>query len=1013
MNAIALTDLNGLYGTINFYKKARELNIKPIIGVELPLSHSKKDNVVILAKDYYGYTQLCELITEFHLNKNFDLFSALKQLYENGICKDNDCHFIVLTNNINLAKISSSFLDNKHLYIELNLNIKKISSILNLAESINRKIVITGNVYFGKYEDYKIHRLLRAISELKTINSRTYNFIARPENHFQSIKELTELEAYCNSLLIPTVEIANMCDISLPIDGYKFPKFPAESTIESYTYLRKVCEMGAIERYKVSNYGQLSKPIKDRIEKELSVINRLGFTDYFLFVWDIVQYANKNNIPVIGRGSAANSIVSYLLGITNVDPLAYNLYFERFLNSERKSPPDVDIDFCWKRRDEVLNYVYKKYGMEKVGMISTHVKFMGRSLIREIGKAIGLPETYLNNITSRLPYFCNASQIIEATKNIPECRTLPIKEEPLKTILAYANRIDGFPRHLSIHPGGIVITPEQITNFVPLEQAKKGLAITQYDMFSIEDIGLIKIDLLSQRSLSVYADVLKTVQETYSKPLIDDLEKIYEDEETKKLIRNGKTIGCFYIESPAMRQLLKKLKVDNFLMLTAASSVIRPGVAESGMMQQYIRRHNKIEPVNYLHPKMETILKETYGVMIYQEDVLRVAHEIIGLSLQEADLLRRAMSGKKRSKKEMEKLRCKFISTAISNGINKAIAIEIWRQIESFAGYAFCKAHSASYAQLSFKVAYLKAHYPAEFMAAVLSNQGGFYHPSVYLSEARLMNLHILPVNINKSDYYYKAEIFFTNKNDAAKQICKNAIRVGFVQIKNISMNTINSILKEREKGIFRSIEDFLYRVNVPYSEAYILTRLGAMKFNSENLDEDKINNQLTTPQMLWKLKALYPVIQKLKSKKNHILLKNLPSLQEIPKIPEYSITEQIKIEEEYLGMAVTTHPLIPYLKQIKYHACISSSNFYKYIGKIIICVGWLTTLKRITTSKGKYMLFVGFEDLDGFFETTLFPDVYQKYGAVLIDRGPYLIQGKIIEDFGYISINVVFIKHM
>lgn len=1015
MPAIALTDHNGMYGTIQFYKKANETGLKPILGVELLLEKKNRSSTVLLAKDYYGYTQLCDLVSEFHINKEFSLFSSLERLYEEGRRKDNDCHFIILTNDFEIANVVSKYINRDHLYIEINPGVsEKVVSLVNLAEAINRKVIITGNVYFEKRKDYAIHKLLRTIVEHRTLSSYSYDFISTPENYFKTANEVQKLSSFSSSLLAPVISIVEMCNVVLPMDGYKFPKFSDTKGLESSVFLKSICEQEACKRYKVRDYKFLPSSVKDRIRYELSVINKLGFTDYFLFVWDIVQYVKRKSIPVIGRGSAANSIISYILGITDVEPLSNNLYFERFLNLGRKNPPDIDIDFCWKRREEVLNYVYRKYGFDRVAMISTHVKFMGRSLIREIGKAMGIPEKYLNSICSRLPYFFNGSQITEAIEKIPECRTLPIKQEPLQTILRYATNINGFPRHLSIHPGGIVISPTKITNFVPLEKATKGLVITQYDMFSVEDIGLIKIDLLSQRSLSVYSDTLKTVKELYSETIEDDLNKIYQDEQTKALIREGKTIGCFYIESPAMRQLLKKLQVDTFQMLTAASSVIRPGVAESGMMQQYIRRLHKIEPINYLHPKMEQILKDTYGIMIYQEDVLRVAHEIIGLSLQEADLLRRAMSGKERSREEMLKLHKKFLQTAISNGIKKTIADEIWRQIESFAGYAFCKAHSASYAQLSFKVAYLKTHYPAEFMAAVLSNQGGFYHPSVYVSEAHHMNLHILPVNVNKSNYQYTTEKYIhPNYSDQIQQKRNNAIRIGFIQVKNLSYKTIDNILKERQKGLFTSLEDFLYRVDIPYSEASILTKLATMQFNNINLLNDNHRKELTTPQMLWKLKAIYPTINNLKKKKNCSILKEIPLYQEIPYIEEYSIKEKVKIEENYLGMTITVHPLKLYIQEIQDNECISSSNFQKYTGQTIYCVGWLTALKRVMTSKGKYMLFISFEDLDGFYETVLFPTVYSNYGTSLIDRGPYLIKGEVVDDFGFICINVITIKHL
>ncbi len=996
MSAIALTDHNGIYGSIIFYKKAKEIGIKPILGAAI------EPSIVILAKDFYGYSQLCQLITELHLNPNFSFINSIKKMIAEGLAKDNYIHFIVMTSKPQLAKELSSFFDKDHLYIEVNPSSKNPSTLLHLAESLNLKIVITGKVYFAEEKDYELHRLLRAIDELKTINANHFNFIANKKDYFYSPKEMQRLYSLCPKAIVSTYEIVERCNVDLPIGEFKFPRYPVPKGESSNSFLRKLCFFGALKRYKVNSISKLFQAVVNRLNYELEVIEKLGFSDYFLVVYDVVQEAKRRGIPHIGRGSAANSIVSYVLGITEVDPLQYNLYFERFLNSERKTPPDIDIDFCWKRRDDILNYVYKKYGEDKVAMISTYVCFSGRSSVREVGKALGVSEAELNKFTASLPHFFSGSNIREAIEKIPECRSLPIDEPPFNQILRYAERIDGFPRHLSIHAGGIVISPSTITDYVALEKATKGFVITQYDMFSIEDMGLVKIDLLSQRSLSVWSDTIASIKKYYKEKLPNELEYYFTDRQTKELIKNGETIGCFYIESPAMRGLLKKLKVDNFEMLTAASSVIRPGVAESGMMQQYIRRHHKVESITYLHPKMQEILNETYGVMIYQEDVIRVAHEIIGLSLQEADLLRRAMSGKERSNEKMQELKDNFMKHADANNISSETAQEIWRQISSFAGYAFCKAHSASYAQLSFKVAYLKAHYPAEFMAAVLSNQGGFYHTSVYISEAKRLNLHILLPDINKSDYYYTSE--FYNSNFKTSTIRRNnAIRIGFLQIKHLSHKTIETILRERKKRLFKSLPDFIIRTNLPYSEIEILIKIGAM---------DNLNN-LTRPQLLWQLKTVYPLIKKCRADKNSIIRSEDFEKIEIPYLPEYPLSEKVKIEQEYLDIAVSAHPLTLYLNRIKENNFISSDKFKEYIGKKINAIGWLAALKRTLTSKGEYMVFISFEDLCGFYETTLFPRVYSEYGHCLTDRGPYLISGKIQNDFGYLSIICESLAHI
>jgi len=431
-------------------------------------------------------------------------------------------------------------------------------------------------------------------------------------------------------------------------------------------------------------------------------------------------------IPCLGRGSAANSIVSYLLGLTPVDPIALNMYFERFLNPARQSPPDIDIDFSSQRRDDILNYVYERWGADRAAMISTHVTFRARGAFREVAKVFGLSDKEITTIARHMPH-ASAAGLGSLKERFPEMRGIDLNAEPYRHIIPLASRLHGCPRHLGIHCGGIVIAPNKLTEFTALARSAKGLSVTQYEMFSVEDVGLIKIDLLGNCGLDAYEETIKTLARRGIRPPAHDLETVLTDPATVDLVRSGRTMGCFYIESPGMRQLLKRLKTQTFLELTAASSVIRPGVAESGMMQEYIRRVRGEAPRQPSHPLMLKLLPETRGVMIYQEDVIRVAHELAGLSLAEADLLRRAMSGKLRSMNRMNDVREQFIAGCEANGVDTASALTIWRQIASFSGYSFCKAHSAAFASLSWKVAYLKAHYPAEYMAAVLSHSGGFY----------------------------------------------------------------------------------------------------------------------------------------------------------------------------------------------------------------------------------------------------------------------------------------------
>jgi DNA-directed DNA polymerase III PolC len=977
MTSLALTDTNALYGAILFFQMAKAEGLKPILGAELDDSEGK---AVVLARSETGFAQLCRLTTRKQLDENFSLIEVLRQELT-----DTEQEVFVLSQSPKLLRESSKFIRPQKLYVEINNLLdassqKKMRELMQLAEELKLPLVATNNVHFIRPKYHRIHRILTAIRSNTTLGTLPPKSTISPQGWLKSPQEMRQLFRQLPHACDNALRIAHQCQLELELGKYYFPPFSLPEGETPYSYLCKLCFKGVAKRYK-----PLSEKVMDRLNSELHVIDRLGFSTYFLIVWDIVNFAKKRGMPTLGRGSAANSLVAYALGITHIDPLRYNLFFERFLNPERKTPPDIDLDFGWKDRDKVVDYVYEKYGPHRVAMICTFNTFSLRSSVREVAKAVGLPEDEIAPFTSRLPHFFVRS-IEEAVEKLPECRELPIKEEPFRSIVKVGTIIQGYPRHLAVHAGGIVISPYTLTDKVPLQRATKGIIITQYDMHDIEKLGLIKIDLLCQRSLAVASDTLKTIKEHYGKKLdLNSDERIQKDPATVQLIREGNTIGCFYIESPGMRGLLKKLRVSTFEMLTAASSVIRPGVAQSGMMQQFIRRHNGKEKVKYLHPKMKEILAETYGVMIYQEDVIKVAHAIAGMSLGEADLLRRAMSGKGRSREAMERLARDFIKSAMARGVSRLVAREIWRQIASFAGYAFCKAHSASYAKLSYQVAYLKAHYPAEFMAAVISNQGGFYHTSVYLEEARRMGIRILLPDINLCDYHYIGK--------------KDWIRIGLMQIKNMSRKTIESILEARKQSIFDSLSDFLMRTEIEFQEVADLIKCGAMECFPQ-----------TRPELLWVLELNFEKIKRLK--KNQPGETNLfsskamlSSSENFPSIPDYPLEEKLRLEKQILEMTVSHHPLESYRKKLNRIELIESKNLFRYRGKRVKLAGWLVTTKRCTTSKGEFMKFVTLEDLSGVYDAVLFPKVYQKYGHLIVSRGPFIIEGKVDEDCGHCTI--------
>ncbi|MBN2288771.1 MAG: DNA polymerase III subunit alpha, partial [Candidatus Glassbacteria bacterium] len=788
--------------------------------------------------------------------------------------------------------------------------------------------------------------------------------------------------------LVNTCRIAGRCNVELPVERVIFPEVKLPHGESAYSRLLKAAFRGACRRYR-----PMRAEVLERLRAELEVIDRLGFAPYFLAVADIARFARRKRIPMVGRGSAANSLVSYCLGITDVDPIRYELFFERFLNPERNSPPDIDLDFSWRRRDEVLDYVYRTYGADRVAMICTYVTFSSRLAFRETAKAMGLTPAEINRFSRVLPRRALGS-LGTLEQQWPECRGLPVREEPYRSVLELAARLDGFPRHLSIHAGGIVVSPFPLTDLVPLERSAKGLVVTQYDMFAVEELGLVKIDLLSQRSLSVVEDVVRSVERrTGARPGIGDLDRLCADPDTVRLIETGRTMGCFYIESPAMRALLAKLRVRTFEMLTAASSVIRPGVAESGMMDEFIERHNGRRPVEYLHPDLEELLGGTYGVMIYQEDVIRVAHRIAGMSLGEADMLRRAMSGKMRSHEAMTRMHRRFLGGAAARGVENGVAREIWRQIESFAGYAFCKAHSASYARVSFQVAFLKAHYPAEFMAAVISNGGGFYGPSAYVEEARRMGLAILPPDINRSGRDYEGH--------------GRQVRVGLDSIAGITRRTLERTVEARDAaGFFTSLRDFCRRVGPAYSEARTLVRCGA--FDSF---------ELTRPELLWRLEFLYSQthgreMEQGPGREDSPLFPDLDLgtvRRVVPRLAEYSFPCRLRLENEILGFTVSAHPLALLGRTSAGNGggCpqVAARELGAHRGRRVRIVGRPIARKRIRTSKNQSMMFLSLDDTGGTFEVVVFPDCYGKYGAVAVGPGPFLVTGRVAEEHGVTTV--------
>lgn len=952
MKALALTDTDGLYGAISFYKAARAAGVKPILGAKL-------GPCVALARDREGYAQLCHIVTALQLGQ-VDIEKLGEWPFPFGMERlfviSSDIPLLTRLHQRGLRPLAAltHYGDARTRY--------RASKLYGIAQELGLRSVAINPVMFLQPEHYAIHRVLTAIRLNTTVDQLSDKATAHPGDYFRAPDLMDRLYAEWPDALDCSDWIAEECQIDLPLGKPIFPAFPLPEGETPFSWLWKKSFEGLKQRY-----HPLTSPVIDRLRYELNTIDSLGFSTYFLIVADIVRFARERQIPTVGRGSAANSLVAYALGITRVDPFKYGLYFERFLNPARSDAPDIDLDICWRRRDEVIDYVYETYGRDRVAMICTLNTFQARSAIREVAKASGLTDRQINGLVRALPHY-GAHDIRTMVSTIPECKGINLDEEPLKSILEITEFIDGFPRHLSIHAGGLVIAPEPLTRFVPLQRATKGILITQYDMKPVEELGLVKMDLLGHRALTVIDDTVKSVRK--NRGLALDIEAIPDaDPRTAEMLHAGKTIGCFQIESPAMRGLLQKVQAYDIHTLIQCIALVRPGASGSGMKQHFIDRHHGREAVEYLHPALEAVLGETYGVMIYQEDVLKVAHAVAGMDLTEADALRRAMS-KKRSPREMAKSMKRFLDKARANGVEESAALAIWELIANFAAYAYCKAHAATYGELAYQCAYLKTHYPAEIFAAVLSNRGGFYSPPVYLEEAKRMGIEIRPPDVTRSEYTYTPE--------------DDAIRVGFLEVRNLSQNAVQAILEARRDAPFQHLGDCLARAHIHQADAEALFHAGAFDAFGD-----------PRPAQLWQIKCFY----------RQAVREDAPLFGDAlpkPALPDYSARKRTDQEWESLGLLTQGHPMQYHLPFLHEHTLIRSTDLPRYAGHIVTLAGWLITERRLNLNDGHgLMKFLTLEDTHGAYEAVLFPEAYRRFGHLLAQPGPFLLTGLVQSEHG------------
>jgi DNA-directed DNA polymerase III PolC len=959
MQALALTDSGGLYGAIPFYQTAKAAGIKPILGVNI-------ESAVVLARDREGYAELCRLVTAYRLEEGFRLADWPFVEHFFVLCAERAVIEALHARGIRPLVAVTHYGDARSRY--------RASQSLALARRWGLRPVAVNPVYFLEPGHARIHRVLSAIRRNTTIACLGPADVAHPRAWFRTPDEMARLYAEWPETLANAEWVAEQCNLELPLGKPLFPEFSLPRGETPFSFLWKQAFRGVAQRYR-----PLTAAVMDRLRYELDVIRQLGFASYFLIVWDIVQYARQQGIPIVGRGSAANSLVAYVLDVTRADPLKYDLYFERFLNLSRTDCPDIDLDICWRRRDAVINYVYTKYGADRVAMIATFNTFQARSAIRETAKAFGLTDREIGEVARRLPHY-RARDIRTVTEYLPECRGLRFDQEPLKSILEIGEFIDGFPRHLSIHSGGLVIAPEPLTRFTPLQRAAKGILITQYDMYPIEDLGLVKIDLLGHRSLTVIDETVEKVRE--NRGILIDVERLPEpDKLTGGLIREGRTIGCFQIESPAMRALLRHVGADNTDMLIKTLSLIRPGPSGSGMKKHFIDRHLGREETVYLHPALRAVLGDTYGVMLYQEDILKVANVIAGMNLAEADALRRAMS-KRRSPDQMARSMKGFLEKAIVNGVEASVAEAIWGLIANFSEYAYCKAHASTYGELAYQCTYLKAHFPAEFLASVLSNRGGFYHPAVYLEEARRCGIEIRPPDVNKSAFTYTVE--------------GEAVRVGLVELRGLSHCAVKGVIEARQSSPFRTFGDLYRRARLSPSDAEILIHAGACDGFGQ-----------TRPQLLWEGRLYQRAAEHEGASASQLVFHYPDVSSRVPRLPDYSRKKRADLEWTTCGLAISTHPIEYYLPEVVGRLLVLSADLALYAGRQVTLVGWLIAERRVGLKGRGCMKFLTLEDPAGVFEAVLFPRAYQEYGDLLTSHGPYFITGNVQDENGYCSLIV------
>lgn len=945
MKQIVLTDINNTSACLNFVRLAAQYEVRPILGIDL--RNGVEPCFIGIAKNNKGYQELNGFLS-YHLHHNIEIPQRAPEF------KD---VFVIYPFETVLLNGLDDFFSHEFIGISLkDLRRLPFSRLKNYTD----KLVVQQAVTFRNKRDFNAHRLLRAIDNNVLLSKLDENEVADEDEKMYAVDDLVRAFSAFGFILENTERLLDNCTIQFDFSNKRTSqnqKYYTNNREGDEVLLEKLCKEGLSYRYE-----KVSKTVEERLTKELKLIKDKDFVSYFLINWDIISHARDKGFYYVGRGSGANSIVAYLLRITDVDPIDLDLYFERFINMFRTNPPDFDIDFSWRDREYMTQYIFKRF--KNVALVGTYVTFKYKGVVRELGKVFGLPKAEIDMLSSGNM----VSSKLDSMANL---------------VLKYGKLIEGMPNYVSVHASGILISERPLHWFSVTHMPPKGFATVHFDMVIAEDVGLFKFDILAQRGLGKIKDTLAIVQ--YNQPDkanfdIHNVNKFYADPKINNLIKTAQCMGCFYVESPAMRMLLKKLEVDNYMGLVAASSIIRPGVAKSGMMREYILRHrDQGRAQERAHPIMLDIMPETYGVMVYQEDVIKVAHHFADLDLGEADVLRRGMSGKFRSREEFQKVKDKFIGNCKKKGIEDTVIFEVWDQVASFAGYAFAKGHSASYAVESYQSLFLRMYFPLEYMVAVLNNGGGFYHPEFYIHEARMLGATIHAPCINSS---------LENNRIQGKHIY-----LGFKYLREVEVMTIDRVLKARNSGgNFKTLEDFLDRVLISIEQVTILIRIDAFRFTGINKHE-----------LLWKAHLM------LSKNKRMEYPKLFPPRHNTFKIPKLNTTSlETAFEQwELLGFPLCSpFELLAELPENKN----GQRELNEYLNRHIDIYGYLVTVKNTNTHTGKRMHFATLIDQRGeVFDTVFFPPVAAKYR--FRGKGIYRFYGKVVSEFGFLSIEVIKMK--